>query len=94
MRSRHFLLMLLLASLSLVGCAQRVSLNETHGLASKRIFFQQGNAPIVQLAPVTSEDAKRISAAREKRSGGTVKSGRSQRFSFGGGNASNTIGLE
>lgn len=74
-----------------VGCAQRMSIASDYGVAYQKIFYQQGIAPPVQLAPTTSEDAKRISESRARRSGGKNASGRSQRFSFGGGAPSNSI---
>jgi hypothetical protein len=92
MRFLNVLLAVAVTSLCFLGCAQRVSLHASHGQASKKIFFQQGSTAPVQLAPVTSEDAKRISESRARRSGAKPTSGRSQRFSFGtGANSAGSI---
>ena len=52
----------------MTGCAQRVHINATHGNSYKNIFYQQASTPAVRLAPTTSEDAKRISKSRARRS--------------------------
>ena len=74
-----------------LGCAQRVKLGSTHGLAHQQIFYRQGSAPPVKLAPTTSEDAKRISESRARRSGAKSKVGRNQVFGFGGGSTGSVI---
>ena len=73
------------------GCAQRSKLGANHGLAHQQIFYRQGSAPPVKLAPTTSEDAKRISESRARRSGSQNKLGRSQAFGFGGGSSGSII---
>lgn len=84
MRTLNIFLVFGMISLFSWGCAQRVSLHASHGEASKKIFFQQGSAAPIQLAPITAEDAKRISESRAQRSGVKGKSRRSQPFGLGG----------
>lgn len=74
-----------------LGCAQRMKLNANHGLAHQQIFYRQGSAPPVKLAPTTSEDAKRISESRARRSGSKSQLGRNQAFGFGGGSSGSII---
>jgi len=84
-----FTILLILSCGVFFSCAQRVSISKTYGQAYQQIFYQQGSAPPVQLAPTTSEDAKRISASRSRRSGTTRKSSRSSNvFSLGGSGSS------
>lgn len=91
---RLFCLLTLSLSIALLtSCAQRVSLSPLHGKSYQQIFYLQGSAQPVQLAPTTAEDAKRITESRARRSGSS-KSSRSQRFNFGGGGASSSVGLE
>jgi hypothetical protein len=73
---------------SMTGCAQRVRINSTHGNSYKSVFYQQASTPAVQLAPTTSEDAKRISKSRARRSDGRA-SGRRRGFA---GSSSSTVG--
>jgi hypothetical protein len=80
----------LLSLIFSTSCAQRVSLSPLHGKSYQQIFYLQGSAPPVQLAPTTAEDAKRITESRARRSG-AAKSGRSQRFNFGGGSSSSSV---
>ena len=75
------------------GCAQRVHISKTHGQAYQQIFYQQGSSPLVQLAPTTAEDAKRISASRANRSTTSNRGGPS-RFSGLGTNSSLRGALE
>ena len=72
------------------GCAQRAHINPTHGTSYKSIFYQQASTPAVQLAPTTSEDAKRISKSRANRSGNN--SGRGRGIGFGAGSNSSVVG--
>ena len=90
-RSMHLFLALMLTLLCglCFGCAQRVNISKTHGKAYQQIFYQQGSAPPVQLAPTTSEDAKRISASRNSRSNSKSKKSSSRVFSLGNGSSSN-----
>ena len=52
----------------MMGYAQRVHINAAHGNSYKSVFYQQASTPAVRLAPTTSEDAKRISKSRARRS--------------------------
>ena len=79
-------LMMSLAAMLLTACAQRVSISPLHGKSYRQIFYLQGSAPPVQLAPTTAEDAKRISESRARRSG-MSGSGRAQAPMFGGGSS-------
>ena len=77
-------LMTSLIAMLLTACAQRASISPLHGKSYRQIFYLQGSAPPVQLAPTTAEDAKRISRSRARRSG-TSGSGRGRAPMFGGG---------
>ena len=94
MRLFKVFLVLGLTGICSFGCAQRVSLHASHGQASKKIFFQQGSAAPIQLAPITAEDAKRITESRSQRSGVKGNSKRSQPFGLGGNSASSGSILE
>ena len=72
----------------MAGCAQRVRINSNHGNSYKSVFYQQASTPAVQLAPTTSEDAKRISKSRARRSD-SRSSGRRSGFA---GSSSSTVG--
>ena len=84
MRLFKVFLVLGLTGICFFGCAQRVNLHASHGQASKKIFFQQGSAAPIQLAPITAEDAKRITESRSQRSGVKGNLKRGQPFGFGG----------
>ena len=94
MRLFKVFLVLGLTGLYFFGCAQRVTLHSSHGQASKKIFFQQGSAAPIQLAPITAEDAKRITESRSQRSGVKGNSKRGQPFGLGGNSASSGSILE
>lgn len=92
MRLISLILILIAASLSF-GCAQRESLSPQYGKSYQQIFYLQGTAPPVQLAPTTAEDAKRITESRNRRSNGS-KSSNSKSSAFSGGGTTSNFGLQ